>query len=122
MKWLYEDKTSSRRAGRETLSTRVMFTQSDVRKAVQALYEAEKSFKLGYTEPEIKDSLLVYLPCIKFMLDNFRQRLSTWAFNVAKDHKWIYTSDAIKEPTYFIDRRVMEVRPGPRSTKNVELL
>jgi len=121
MQWLYEDKTSSRRAGRETLSTRVMFTQSDVRKAVQALYEAEKSFKLGYTEPEIKDSLLVYLPCVKFMLDNFRQRLSQWAFNVAKDHKWIYTSDAIKEPTYFIDRRVMQVRPGPRSTKNVEL-
>lgn len=121
MKFKELDRT--KRKGAQTFSIRATFTRGDVRRSLQKMFEDDKvARKLSYSQPEFVDSIVCYLPLYKWMLDGFRKQLGEWAFDICVANGYIYTSreeDASKPKYWFIDERILAIKPGPKSKRTV---
>ncbi len=122
----FKECEKTRRKGAQTFSIRATFTRGDCRKAVQKMYEADKtSHKFSYSQPEFIHDIVYYLPLSKWMLDAFRKQLGEWAFDICVANDYIYTNrkeDADKPKYWFIDERVLDIKPGPKAKRTTLLI
>lgn len=105
--------------GRNTMSVKITYTPSDIKKALQRHLKELRQFGIEnkFREPDLKEFFEKRL--FNLLPEKHAGMFADWAYDVALKKNYVTSNrwDREKPTIYFINENILSLRPGPKGPR-----
>ena len=113
--------------GRDTISVKIVYTPSDIKKALQRHLKELRQFGIAnkFREEDLKEFFMQRV--FNLLPEKHLSMFADWAYDISLKKNYVTSNrwDREKPTIYFINEKILSLRPGPtgpRTAKGFEAL